>query len=187
MTAIGDDAACVVQYQLPGAELACTADAVVDVEQHCIGAATEQSIVVAVGEHQLPAATQAGSAEQDLQAGAAVVATKGNHPFVDETATKRHDGPVIYGEGTAVAGHRIDVELEVRLAEQRPIDLLDRDALALANADHRIAIGVIAYLHVCHAGDAGKADQIQPVGGHVEVVDDVVADGLGEHELIRTG
>ena len=64
-----------------------------------------------------------------------------------------------------------------------------RDGRAVAQCNHRVAVGVVRHvrLDVAEARDAGEADEVDLVGGEVEIVQRVVADRLREHEQVVTG
>ena len=64
--------------------------------------------------------------------------------------------------------------------------------LSGSERDYRVAIGIVGDLglHVAKAASVCKPDEIDRIGGSIEIVDYVIADQMIEHERIaplRTG
>jgi hypothetical protein len=92
-------------------------------------------------------------------------------------------------EFSAIAGVLDDrrlIEHKVGRGERSRIDAMQRNRLAGAERDDRIAVAVSGNMarNVAEAGNAGEARQVDLVRRDVEIVDRIVSDWLREDEEI---
>lgn len=98
----------------------------------------------------------------------------------------RQHGTVADRHVAGVVGDGRQVEHEVVRSERCRVDAIYRDRLAIAERDHRVAVGVVGRigLDVTEVGEAGIADQIDLISGRIVVVDDVVVDRLRQYQQV---
>ena len=107
-------------------------------------------------------------------------------PLLSIVPAERQHRAVAHRHGAGVVDDRRLIEHEVARGERRRIDAVQRNRLAGAERDHRVAVAVPGNMvrKVAEAGNAGKARQVDFVGRDVEIVDRVVADRLREDEEV---
>ena len=183
VAAVGDDRAGVDQRHLPGADLARAGDRVVGVVQRGARRTAEDRVAAVVGQRDVPAALQRNALDQHLELRRTADGTERDGPAVHDRAAERQDRPVADGHGAAIDGYRLEVELEVGGAEVSRVHAKQRDRRAGGQRNHRVAVGVVGDRELAELRDA-KTDEIDLVGGRVEVVNGVVRDRLRKDQRV---
>ena len=187
---VGIDCPLVDQRDLPISETAGARNDVVDVGQRDARIGAGDHVLAAVRQDDLTAALKRDAVLDELQVGFIAGRTQCDGAGVVNHAAQRQHGAVADHHVAGVVGDRHLIEYEIAGAKKCCIDADERDRLAVAERDHRIALCIVGQtgLDIAEACDASKSDQIDGVGRDVEIVDGVVADRLGEDEqIVRAG
>ncbi len=146
---------------------------VVDIGQGDVRGRTCDDVGAIVRHHDLTATLQSDAVLDQFQlAGRARRVERDGASIVDR-AGERQQGAVADRHRAAVGRHRVLVELEVVGRERGRRHAIDRDRLAVAQGQNRVAVGVVGQvgLHVGEAGKAGIADEVDLIAGRIEVMD----------------